>query len=287
MDLHHPLFQSVVVPLLASLLLVAALRAVGRRHAYSTRIAPHAALAGLTLSAGLVLGIEAGAPLAATSKLVWAFAACLVAGIAASALCLRASRLIAAAFVLFALLGLWLAWPLLGTARLPGIVALAAFALVAAALLVAFGLQAARGLGASPLAALVVGSLGLAGVAFQSGSLVLLQLALALAAALGGVAAWNWPVLRDRLDAAATIAPTLAAALLALATWLLTGAPALALGLLACVVAAAPVARRAMPRARHAAVEPLLAAALALVPALGAVWLATPGGDDVPYYQQQ
>src|SRR5690606_21136358 len=55
MDLHHPLFQSVVVPLLASLLLVAALRAVGRRHAYSTRIAPHAALAGLTLSAGLVL----------------------------------------------------------------------------------------------------------------------------------------------------------------------------------------------------------------------------------------
>ena len=288
MDLHHPLFQSVVLPLSTAAVLAGALRMAGRREGFGPRIAPHAALAGLTLSAALVLGIDVGAPLSATAKLAWVFAACLLAGVVASALRLRATHAAGAAAALLAMLGLWLAWPQIGTGRGPAIAALAGFWLAAIALLGASGLGARTadaGHGASPLAALVIGSLGLAGVAFQSGSLVLFQLALALAAALGGVGLWNWPVARDRLDAAATIVPMLAATLLAFATWLLTGASPLALALLAGIVAAPPAVRHAIPRARGTAIEPLLVAALAVVPALAAVWLAAPGAAAGPYYQ--
>lgn len=288
MDLHHPLFQSVVLPLLGAAVLAGALRMAGRHDRFGARIAPHAALAGLTLSAVLVLGIETRMPLSATAKLTWVFASCLVAGIVASALRLRAPQVTSGAIALLAVLALWLAWPRIGTGRGPGTTALAGFWLVAAALLAATGAGTRfidRGHGASPLAALVTGSLGLAGVAFQSGSLVLFQFALALAAALGGVGAWNWPFARDRLDAAATVAPWLAATLLAFTTWLLTGASPLALALLACVAAAPPAARRAMPRARRTAIEPLLVAAFAALPVVAAVWLAAPGAAGGPYYE--
>jgi hypothetical protein len=198
----------------------------------------------------------------------------------------RGGAFAAAVALLLAALA-WMAWPQAGRLGEDAWAMLAAAGLVGAAILGSLASAERRSVNAPAM--LVVGGLGLAGVAFNAGSLKLFQLAIALAAAVGGYALWNWPKPRHAFGAAGLLGAGLAWVSLALLTLLLTDVRPGALLALACVFAAAPVARRVpLGRWNRRLAEPLLIALLAAIPVAAALVLgdapaATPGADD-PYY---
>ena len=185
--LHHPLFQSVILPLLLSLAGIGVLR---------TAVGPARAGAGVGLAVLLATIWLMGwppRPASALEKLPWIFAGAWLAGVAVDAT-------IASRLRQWLCLGVgWIAaswW--LGASSIGLAIGTAAIGLLVIAWLVQAPSDRADG-----MAAAVAASLGLAAVCFAAGSLALFQLALLLAAALGGAGLWLWPRPRIRHGATA------------------------------------------------------------------------------------
>lgn len=284
MDLNHPLLQSVVIPVLLAVVLAGGIRwglgtGTGQRHCDSA--------VGIALLAAmlLVLGEPVWPPRTGLHKLPFILLASLIAGAALDAMGSPRRATLATGAVAIALVSPWLAWPQLAGAD-PGKL----WPVIPAAIL---GLGALAALAGAPAAGahrpamLVVCALALAGASLNAGSLVLFQLALALAAAVGGYALWTWPKPRLPFTAAAVLAAGVGCYALTLSTLLLTGIRAWALLPLVLVFAGSRIALRLpVPAAfSHPMVEPLYIVAAGLVPAIAAILLAhPPSAADDPYY---
>jgi hypothetical protein len=133
----------------------------------------------------------------------------------------------------------------------------------------------------------VLAALGLAGAAFNAGSLALFQVALALAAAVGGFALWNWPTPRSPLGASGVVVGGLGCFAVALLLLLLTQIRPWALLPLPLVFLSAVLSRRLpVPGGlARSTLEPVYVVAIGLVPTVLAILLAQapPPADDLYY----
>lgn len=274
MDIHHPLFRSVLLPALLAWVLCGVLRKAGGSRwaaagtAFALLIActwavgwpprPHSLVGALpwgVLGAGLLGAVLEAAR--AGARLQWA-------GTAAA----------------WALVLLALGVPSLGA----GVAAWAVGTLVLGAI------ASARTDTADAPALLALMGLGLAGVAMLSASLLLFELALGGALAMAGTALWLWPRMRIAFGPAGRVAASLFWLSLAYATARLTQAPVVALLLLALGFAAGPLMDRwpraaqplwARPLWRAAPAALCVAAALALAFSAGGS-TATDGAGAIP-----
>ena len=287
MDLHHPAVRSLALPLAIGFVAAGALRQLGGPGAgarWAAAGVPLALLASIFLTLGWTVR-----PLAVIEKLPWIYALVALAGVALERW--RAD-----------LLAQWLATGLLWAlvvvvlGQQPMLARMGSWLVGMAVIGAALYSPPGR---ADAAAMLVVAALGLAALAMLSGSALLFELALALAAGVGGVALWLWPVSRIRLGACGLVVALLAWLSLAQSTALLTGAPPLAALLLAGAFSSSIVVRavrgwlhggepRAWVQTLCVAFAAALwvAAALALAhwggPAFGA-HPAAPGADDAYY----
>lgn len=280
MDLHNPLFQSLLMPLLVAFMVTGMLRGAlggvqGRRWA----------------AAGVAVAIVGAAvwlfgwrlpPGALTERLPWIYAAAALVGLALEALHAGRRTEWLAAGLLWAL-----ALATLAAKPLPLMIGL--WLLGLAVIRAVLREHAAR---ADAAAVLVIASLGLAAIAMRAGSALLFEASLALAAAVAGGALWLWPFVRMAFGASGAIVAVLAWLALMLATATLTEARALPLLLLAGAFTSGPLVRwvrrrlqRPAAPARAAArtwVEPLIVAGVALVWVAAALALAHGGATDAP-----
>jgi hypothetical protein len=278
--LHHPLFESLVLPLLLSLAAIGVLRALSGR----TLAAAGVGLA-LLLSAIWLLGWSPR-PGSLLQKLPWIFGGAWLVGVALN---------VAVSSRLLQWLGLTVAWLAaswwLGY-RGPGS---AALVVLGGAVVIGCLFQVPDDR-ADGITSAVLSSLGLAGVAFAAGSLAIFQLGLMLAAALGGAGLWLWPKSRIRFGVAAVAVATVAWLALAQASLLLIPVAPAAIAALAGAFLAAPIVARFWPRGRTVA-APLAVALLAGVMVAGALVLQgggtgeaapakTEGGKDDAYYEK-
>jgi hypothetical protein len=253
---HHPLFQSVVLPLLLSLVGIGLIRAASGPSRAGAAV-------GLAVLAATVWFMGwPRQPAGVMQKLPWILALACVVGIALDAF-------VRNRFLQWLCLGIaWIAaswW--LGSGGYPrGIV----YGIVG--LLVIAWLLRAPPDRADGVAAAVVASLGLAGACFAAGSLALFQLALMLAAALGGMGLWLWPKARIRSGAAVVAVAALAWLALAQAAMLLTPVRSASLVLLAIAFVTAPLLAR-LWRSSTPLAAPIGVAALAGLLAAGALVL--------------
>jgi hypothetical protein len=237
-------------------------------------------------------------PAALTERLPWIYAAAALVGLALEAL--HASRRTE-----WLVAGLLWALALAALAAKPLPLMIGLWLLGLAVIRAVLREHAAR---ADAAAVLVIASLGLAAIAMRSGSALLFESSLALAAAVAGCALWLWPFVRIAFGASGAIVAVLAWLALAVTTALLTEARPLALGLLAGAFTSGPLVRWARRHLRRSAaptaakagtpakartwVEPLIVAAVALVWVAAALALAhgeaagTPAATmDDPYYK--
>ncbi|WP_077003288.1 hypothetical protein [Variovorax sp. KK3] len=289
MDLHHPLVQSLLLPLVVSFMVTGMLRGAlgpvqGRRWASAG-----AALA-IVGTAAWQLGWRLP-PGTLTERLPWIFAAAALLGFVLELM--RASRRAE-----------WLAAGVLW-ALILAVVATRAFPLLVGMLLLGLAVMRAvlreHAARADAAAVLVVVSLGLAAAAMLAGSALLFELSLALAASVAGCALWLWPIVRIAFGASGVVAASLSWLALMLATIRLTDVRLLTLLLLSGAFTSGPLVRwgrgrlqrRAPPPGGRARtwVEPLIVALVAAAwtaAALAfAVWGASemPSAADDPYYK--
>ena len=144
---------------------------------WGKRLAATAVGVALLVAHALTFGAPVWPALSGVEKLPLLFVLLLAGGLAIEIW--RPGRNAVAAVTVAAVVAivLWLAWPQLGDGGMEMLWLLGPAAVLA-------------------LAMIVLAALGLAGASFNAGSLTLLQAALALAAAVGGFALWNWPVPR-------------------------------------------------------------------------------------------
>jgi hypothetical protein len=301
--LHHPAFQSLLLPCLLALLAMAALR-VG----CGARWAPLGAALGLLGALAWLPGVEWPAA-SRVQKLPWTVLAGLVVAAVATARqpAGRSPRWAAwATLAVWVGAGAWLAGaqgsvPLVAAGAAAGGVVLGLLVWPASAAFAAPAAVAQTGAAASA-AALAMAALGLAALAGSGGSLLLAQLALMLATCTAVLGVWLWLRPAPGPHGAAALLPLGLAWLALAASWALSastepatavaGPDAARLALLVLALAVPPPLlrrRRAQARARW---TPLLAALLAAGPVAAAVaWqLAAPAApapgtpDDDPYY---
>jgi hypothetical protein len=274
MDFHHPLFQSLALPLCIAFAATGLLRGVlgpvqGARWA-AAGVA--VAIIGTVL---WVLGWRL-MPGALTEKLPWVYAAAALLGLGLEAM--RAGRRVQwlAAGILWALVLAVLAWQPLPLKIGVWLLGLAVMRAVLK--------EAPRR--ADAIAMMVLASFGLAALAMMSGSALLFELSLALGAALAGCALWLWPVGRIAFGASGTVVALLAWLALAQATALLTPARPGALLLLAACFTSGSLVRWGHRRLRRGEgrswVETLIVAAVAALWVAAALALAYWGGVDTP-----
>ncbi len=266
---HHPLFQSLILPLLMSLLGVGVLR---------TLAGPGRAVCALGLSFLLsVVWMIGWPPHPGTilQRLPWVFA---LAWLAGAALALTGRNRMLHGLVLS---GAWLAaswW--LGSRDVTETLL---FPLVG--VLVIVGLLRASEERAEAATMVVVAGLGLAGLAFAAGSLMLFQVSLMLAAAVGGVALWQWPRPRIRFGVAGVGVAAISWLALAQSTLLLTPASPNAVALLCLAFSgtmlSAPILGRLPVGHRDLAAPPVLAV-LAGAFVAAALLLQGVAGNDSP-----
>jgi hypothetical protein len=234
----HPAFQSGVAPLALAWLATGAWRLWGRGQPGSG-MAGLAVGLGLLASALLLIGLPTQPPFGATQKLVLLVGVGILCGAALELHAVAAGIRRALVIGLFLVASLWLAWPQLERGALSWPVGLVVVA--CAALL--YWLAAPRRRTADDAVQLILIASGIAGVAVLSGSLVMAQLAAALALATAGFLFWNWPRPRD-MGTGLLLGAWLPAFLLALTTVLLSSAPPRSLAPLILVFALAPAIRR-------------------------------------------
>jgi hypothetical protein len=289
MDLNHPLVQSVVLPLLMSVAGAGALR-LALKTPQGQRWASAAAGLACVMAAAWLLGWHAP-PETLPEKLPWVFMFALVVGVGLDLAHLRGLWQWAIASLAWGGAAWWL-----GLAEPMMVVAAVLLgAIVLGALLHGTRLQNSEPTpNAGNAAMVVVASLGLAGLAMASGSLLLFQLGLLLASAVGGVALWLWPRPRIAWGPAAAVFVGMSWLALAQATVLLTPVRLLALLPLAASFGSFALARFGMRRLGQRELGnspvwmPLIVAMIAAVFVLSALaWVLLAGqaaGDDA-YYQ--
>jgi hypothetical protein len=285
LDLGHPLITSVMLPLTLAIVLTGTLRAVavGER---SQRIAASAIGLALIIAHGLTFGAPTWPAQSGPEKLALLFVLLLLGGIVLDIM--LAGRIVTAAAACLAVLALtlWLAWPQLMRSEPGLLLQLTLVALLGLACLAMLGKTPANG--TNRPAMLVVTALTLAGASFNAGSLLLMQVALALAAAIGGFALWNWPNARLPFHATGVAVSGIGCLALALLLVLLTEIRPWALLPLPLVFAAGSVVRRLpMPRRlSRRALEPVFITLIGLLPMLATIMLAqSPVSADDLYYQ--
>ena len=270
---HHPIFQSLILPLLLSLLGVGVLRTM----AGSGRAVCALGLSFL-LSVVWMIGWPTN-PGTILQRLPWVFALAWLAGVA---LALTAGSRLLHGLVLS---GAWLAasWWLGSRDVTETLLFPLLFPLVG--VLVIVGLLRASEKRAEAATMVVVAGVGLAGLAFAAGSLMLFQLSLMLAAAVGGVALWQWPRARIRFGVAGVGVAAIAWLALAQSALLLTPASPIAVALLclafSCTMLSAPILGRLPGGHRDLAAPPVLAV-LAGAFVAAALLLQGIAGNDSP-----
>lgn len=275
----HPAVQSGLLPFGLACLMTGLLRLrssglVGLRGAGVAIAIPF-------LSSGwLIAGLTLPGPLSAVQKLMFVALMGLIIGTALERFAVAFFTLRSLAIGLLLAAVLWLVWPQLQRAALDWPVIL--LALGCGGLLFKQAEPAQRP--AHDSVPLLLTAAGIAGVALMSGSLLIAQLAIALAMANLGFLLWNWPQARDLLGASVLLGVTLPLLALAFITVLLTQAPAWSLAPLAALFFLDNLARRLwVPRERwrHAS-QPLYVLILGSMPVALAIALAmlakTPDG---------
>jgi hypothetical protein len=284
LDFNHPLIESVLLPLALALALTPSLRWVlGAR--WGKCLA--AASIGLALLVALMLtfGVPGWPARSGMQKLPLTFVLFLAGGIIVDIIKPGRIAVTITTIAAIVVIALWLGWPQLTSGDTGMLLLLTSASLLAFMSL--YGLAAAQPDGANRSAMIVLAALGLAGASFNAGSLALLQVALALAAAVGGFALWNWPKPRLRFAATGISVGGLGCFAVALLLLLLTQIRPWMLLPLPLVFAADAVARR-LPvpgRFHRTTIEPLYIAALGLIPAALVILLAQPPTppDDLYY----
>jgi hypothetical protein len=274
--LDHPVVQSLVLPMVVSAGLVLVLR--------RGPVAAVALGAAVLASAVATLGLTAWPPRGGMQKLPWLLGMALAAGVVLDlARAARLARAAAAVVLTVAAIG-WLAAPQLRAPDMAMLAGLAALLAGGAAVVVHLGWRETPA--TRPVSALGVAAVALAGVAFQSGSLAIAQLAAALGVACAAYGLFALLSPGARFASAGALGAGGALVLLAALTGLLTDVTPLALALLAMVFPMV-AARVWIARPRPGGVaELVLIVTLAAVPAAGAVAAATwlqPA--DSPYYR--
>lgn len=285
MDFHHPLFQSLILPLVLAFAATGVLRAL-----LGPGIGARWAALGLPLAFLVAVSWVHGwrlPPGGLPEKLPWVFLTAAMLGLVLEAM--RANRRVQwlVAGVLWAII-------IIVLGRQPLVPRLGSW-LVGMAVIGAVVYEVPSR--ADAAAMLVVAGVGLAAVSMMSGSALFFELGLALAAATAGTALWLWPVPRISLGAAGLLSAVLAWLSLAQATALLTAVRPGAVLLLAasfCAAALLRLLRRRLRRGEsHAWAEALVVAvvAAAWVGAALAIaqWAGPPRDDagrgaDSPYY---
>jgi hypothetical protein len=278
----HPAFQSGVVPLAVAGLATGALRLRARDQAASSL--PGLAVGiGLLASALLLIGLPTQPPFGATQKLVLLLGAGVLCG---AVLELRAFSITARRALvigLFLVASLWLAWPQLQREALSWPFALVVMTCVG----LLYWLARAQRRTADDGVELILIASGIAGVAVLSGSLLMGQLAAALALATAGFLFWNWPRARVGVGPSLLLGAWLPAFLLAWMTVLLTAAPPRSLAPLVLVFVLAPAIRRVWPvqGRRSEAWSPLVLLILGSIPVVLAFVMAmlVESSDDLYY----
>jgi hypothetical protein len=285
LDLGHPLVASVLLPLVLASGLTGLLRLALSAES-GRRLATGAVGFALLVAHLVAFGAPHWPAQSGIEKLPLLFAMLLAGGMVADLL--RPSRFLVAITVCLAMVAVtgWLAWPQLIRGE-SGLIPL----LTMASLLGLFslaGLANAPPESANRPAMLVIAALGLAGASFNAGSLVLMQVALALAAAVGGFALLNWPVARLPFHGAGVAVGGIGCFAVALLLILLTGIRPWAL-LTIPLIFAADISSRLLPvpaRFTRAGIEPLYIVLIGLVPMIAAILLAqSPAPADDLYYR--
>jgi hypothetical protein len=284
LDLDHPLIASVLLPLLLATALTGVLRLIpaGQRGRHVAASAVGLALIGAYV---LTFGAPAWPARSGIEKLPMLFILLLAGGFVLDMIIAGPILTGIAACLGVPAVTLWLAWPQLerGESGLMALLALAA--LLGLACLAMLAKTPANG--TNRPAMLIVAALGLAGAGFNAGSLVLMQIALTLAAALGGFALWNWPIARLPLSVAGVAVGGIGCFALALLLVLLTDIRPWALLALPLVFTANFLSKR-LPvprRLSRTAVEPVYIVLIGLVPMVATILLAQPPApaDDLYY----
>ncbi|MGQ9370231.1 hypothetical protein [Azospirillum sp. ST 5-10] len=186
--MHDPFVQSSILPLVASLLAVGVLHALGARRGLAAAGIGLGFLAIFTL----VVGVPALPPPSSMGKLFWCAAAgvALAAAVDAAAPDGRIAPPLTALWLAASLV--WIGLPVLDSAAAVATLAV----LLAVAAWVAFARPAGSAGPTAPAASLLALGLAVGGTALIGSSASVAQLGLALAAAAGGFLLWNWPVER-------------------------------------------------------------------------------------------
>ncbi len=279
----HPAFQSAAVPLAVAWLATGALRLRGRGHEASS-VAGLAVGIGLLASALLLTGLPMQSPLGAMQKLVLLVGTGVLCGAVLELYAVSIGIRRALVIGLFLLASLWLAWPQLERDALSWPVALIVVACAGLLYWLAVPERRTEDDGVQ----LILIATGIAGVAVVSGSLVIAQLAAALALATAGLLFWNWPRARDSVGPGMLLGAWLPAFALAWITVLLTSAPPRSLAPLILVFVLAPAIRRLwQAHGRWSeAWPPLVLLVLGLIPvALAAVMAMLVESSDDAYYR--
>ena len=292
--LHHPAFQSFVLPVALALALVGVLRGLlGATR--GGRWGP--AAAGLALLIAMTQLPGFAWPVAATpQKLPWIVLAAWLLALLLEALNVQRWVQAGAAALLWLAASLWLA-PAGGAFSLTALLLFVGGVAVLALLTLSVGAApdspAATNSGAAGIATLAVASLGLAGLV-AGASLLLAQLAVMIAAAAAGLALWLWPRWRASFGAIAAMPLGLAWLGLAQCALQLTPLAPAQLAVLALAFVAAPLLARLRRPGARSLIAPLAAGLLAALPAAVAItWQATapapsdsqrPANADDPYY---
>jgi hypothetical protein len=264
--LIHPGVQSGVLPfVLAAMLTGAAHVLAGRRGAQASIL-----LAYLAASV-VVFGWPAFPPVGSTQKLPYVALGCLAATVLLSAAAPQWRLL--AALASFAAAGGWIAAPRLAAgsgAWLPALLV----GITSSAALVGLG-RSQEDEAVEGGVALLATAIGLGVVALLGGSASIFQSALAVAAATGGLLAWNWPHRRHRIGTAILFAGVLLAALAVQLVFFTRASPWAAAALLP-VIAIPPLLGRLHWRQPWR--RPLAVGAAAALPFTGAVLIALAAG---------
>ena len=287
MDFHHPLFQSLALPLLLSLAGTGLLR-LGLGPVHGRRWASAGVGAAIVVGSAWILGWDMW-PSTLTEELPWIYMAAALLGLGLEAM--RATPRTT-----------WLATCALWTLVLGGLsdqpLAVQAVTWLVGVAVIAAVLGQSEESAHAP-ASLVVAGLGLAAVALINGSALLFELSLSIAAAVAGCALWVWPKARIAFSACGAVVSVICWLTLAEGIALLSPVRPLVLLLLACAFLSGPIVQwaarwfqRPQPHAsRRNWRGALIIAALAAIWVTGAVALAlrddakAPAGSlDDPYY---
>lgn len=263
--LDDPLIQTAVFPLAAGVV-AAGLLGLGDRRLASAGVA-----ATFLAAFAVIVGLPDLPPPTGMGRLFWSAVAGLGLGIVADLAGLGRGRgaLVVAAWLAASLV--WLALPVLPG----GLDTLTAAAVLAAGAWIALSRTAVHDGAATPGVVLLCAALAVGGVALAGASASVAQLSFALAAAIGGLLLWNWPVERHAWSFAGQIAVGILVLLIAILTFFSSARVEALIALVPALFA--DRLRDRLPLAASAtgrAIGIVALGAIAAVPALAAVGIA-------------